>query len=109
MNAPSPPDRPGTELLLMGGSARAAYQVGVLQGIAALHRRLRPGARAAPFDIIAGTSAGAINAAALACQADRFHIPPWRNWRTSGATSRPRMCTAPTPCTRSAPACAGWA
>lgn len=64
---------PGTALLLTGGGARAAYQVGVLQGIAALRQRHHPGVQDTPFDIIVGTSAGAINAAALACAADRFH------------------------------------
>ena len=64
---------PGTALLLTGGGARAAYQVGVLQGIAALRRRSHPGQHGLPFDIIVGTSAGAINAMALACAADHFH------------------------------------
>ena len=64
---------PGTALLLTGGGARAAYQVGVLQGIAALRRRSHPGQHGLPFDIVVGTSAGAINAMALACAADRFH------------------------------------
>jgi NTE family protein len=62
-----------TGLVLMGGGARAAYQVGVLRAIARIRREV--GApRSNPFGIIAGTSAGAINAAALACQADRFDI-----------------------------------
>ncbi len=71
MNAHDHP--PDTALLLTGGGARAAYQVGVLQGVAALARQQRPHHRASPFDIIVGTSAGAINATALACGADRFH------------------------------------
>jgi len=71
MNAHGP--TPDTALLLTGGGARAAYQVGVLQGVAALARQQRPHHRASPFDIIVGTSAGAINATALACGADRFH------------------------------------
>ena len=66
---------PLTALVLGGGGARAAYQVGVLRMIARL-RRERLGPRDArmstPFGVIVGTSAGAINAAALACQADRF-------------------------------------
>lgn len=70
--APAPAARPGTALLLTGGGARAAYQVGVLQAVAALRRRNQPGRQASPFDIIVGTSAGAINAAALATGADRF-------------------------------------
>lgn len=63
---------PATGLLLTGGGARAAYQVGVLQALAELRRSHEPAARASPFPIIAGTSAGAINAAALACGADDF-------------------------------------
>ena len=61
-----------TGLLLTGGGARAAYQVGVLEAIADI--RLQCGAQAEqnPFPIITGTSAGAINAAALACGSDNF-------------------------------------
>ena len=58
-------------LILTGGGARAAYQVGVLHELARLARECGVGA-ASPFKVIAGTSAGAINAAALACQADRY-------------------------------------
>ncbi|MDP3086464.1 MAG: patatin-like phospholipase family protein [Rubrivivax sp.] len=67
-------DTPLTALVLSGGGARAAYQVGVLRAIARL-RRQHAGASALrrnPFGIICGTSAGAINAAALACNIDRF-------------------------------------
>ena len=61
-----------TGLILTGGGARAAYQIGVLRGIAAiLWEAGWPPARN-PFDIICGTSAGAINATALACRADNF-------------------------------------
>jgi NTE family protein len=60
-----------TGLVLTGGGARAAYQVGVLKAIAQIRRDI--GAPASnPFPVIAGTSAGAINAAALACRADNF-------------------------------------
>lgn len=65
-------------LVLMGGGARAAYQVGVLKAIAELLRDVRRGLDPSiaqgqnPFPIIVGTSAGAINAAALACRADNF-------------------------------------
>ena len=59
---------PTTGLILSGGGARAAYQVGVLAGIAEL---LPPGAPN-PFPVIVGTSAGAINAVALASGASRF-------------------------------------
>ncbi|HEX7636790.1 MAG TPA: patatin-like phospholipase family protein [Burkholderiaceae bacterium] len=60
-----------TGLILTGGGARAAYQVGVLRAIARLRRQA--GAPAGnPFPVLAGTSAGAINAAALATGADDF-------------------------------------
>jgi NTE family protein len=67
-------ETPLTGLVLSGGGARAAYQVGVLRAIARLrHDALGPRSRLqSPFGIICGTSAGAINAAALACHADRF-------------------------------------
>lgn len=67
-------ETPVTGLVLSGGGARAAYQVGVLRAIARLRRdALGPRARLDnPFGVICGTSAGAINAAALACHADRF-------------------------------------
>jgi NTE family protein len=63
---------PRTGLLLTGGGARAAYQVGVLQAVTELWRTHAPHSRSSPFQIITGTSAGAINAAALACGADQF-------------------------------------
>jgi NTE family protein len=58
-----------TGLILTGGGARAAYQVGVLR---AVHRiRREAGAPAGnPYPVLAGTSAGALNAAALATDAD---------------------------------------
>ena len=67
-------ETPVTGLVLSGGGARAAYQVGVLGALATLRRQaLGPRDRLKnPFGVICGTSAGAINAAALACHADRF-------------------------------------
>lgn len=68
-------DRQTTGLVLSGGGARAAYQVGVLQAIAQLRRDIAPlsaTSALSPFGIIVGTSAGAINSAALACRADDF-------------------------------------
>jgi NTE family protein len=53
-----------TALVLSGGGARAAYQVGVLQAIA---EWLPPGGPV-PFEVLVGTSAGAINASALAAR-----------------------------------------
>jgi NTE family protein len=60
-----------TGLVLTGGGARAAYQVGVLKAIAQIRREVGSGT-GNPFPVITGTSAGAINAAALACRADDF-------------------------------------
>jgi NTE family protein len=57
-----------TGLVLTGGGARAAYQVGVLRAVAELLGRAGP----TPFDILCGTSAGAINACAAAIRADDF-------------------------------------
>lgn len=64
---------PVTALILSGGGARAAYQVGVLQAIAQLRRAVlgEQAPQDNPYKIIIGTSAGAINSAALACQADQ--------------------------------------
>ena len=62
------PAEPVTGLILSGGGARAAYQVGVLAAIAEL---LPPGAPN-PFPVIVGTSAGAINAISLASGATDF-------------------------------------
>lgn len=58
-----------TGLILSGGGARAAYQVGVLRAIA----ELLPDNTPNPFDIVCGTSAGAINAAGIATHADCLH------------------------------------
>ncbi|MDP9044810.1 MAG: patatin-like phospholipase family protein [Pseudomonadota bacterium] len=63
---------PVTGLILSGGGARAAYQVGVLEALAQIRRDAGQQRSANPFPVIAGTSAGAINAAALACGADDF-------------------------------------
>jgi NTE family protein len=79
------PDVPTTGLILTGGGARAAYQVGVLDAVATIRRHSDAPADN-PFPVIAGTSAGAINSTALACRADQFdtavgglvHI--WRNF-----------------------------
>jgi NTE family protein len=60
--------QPVTGLILSGGGARAAYQVGVLAAIA----DLLPDAAYNPFPVIVGTSAGAINAVGLACGALHF-------------------------------------
>lgn len=53
-----------TGLVLSGGGARGAYQVGVLKGLSTLLRELKI---THPFQILSGSSAGAINTAKLAC------------------------------------------
>ena len=59
---------PRCGLVLTGGGARSAYQVGVLKALAEL---LPPKARC-PFPVITGTSAGAVSAAVLAADPLRF-------------------------------------
>ena len=56
-------------LILPGGGARAAYQVGVLRAVA----ELLPAGAPNPFPVIAGTSAGAINAALMASYGGEYH------------------------------------
>ncbi len=61
--------KPLTALILPGGGARGAYQVGVLKAI----QEFCPTGDS-PFPVICGTSAGAINAAVLACHAHEYEI-----------------------------------
>jgi NTE family protein len=56
-------------LVLMGGGARTAYQAGVLQALAALIKPPNHKAEAFPFQVLVGTSAGALNATYLASRA----------------------------------------
>jgi NTE family protein len=72
-------------LILTGGGARAAYQVGVLKAIAEfLPRRAH-----SPFPIICGTSAGSLNAATLAVNAGNFSmgvqylVNTWKNFHAN--------------------------
>jgi NTE family protein len=70
-------------IVLAGGGARAAYQVGVLAAI----KEILPDPKVNPFPIICGTSAGAVNAGALAVHADDFGqavenlLAVWRNFQ----------------------------
>lgn len=79
------PTTPVAGLLLSGGGARAAYQVGVLEAIADIRKACGALDQPNPFPIITGTSAGAINASALACGADDFDgavrriVEVWKN------------------------------
>jgi len=61
--------RPRTALILSGGGARAAYQVGVLRGLVE-QGFLPPGQSG--IDVLVGSSAGSLNVAALAARADDF-------------------------------------
>jgi NTE family protein len=62
-------------LVLTGGGARAAYQVGVIKALAEITR-----ADATPFKVMTGVSAGAINAAYLLSRADHFSIAAQGLW-----------------------------
>ena len=64
------PDNVKTALVLPGGGARGAFQVGVLRAIA----ELVPHGCINPFQVISGTSAGAINSVVLASKARRFRV-----------------------------------
>jgi len=72
-------------LVLTGGGARAAYQVGVLSAIT----KFVPRNHGIPFPILCGTPAGAINSTALGCYASCFHLGVkklewvWKNLDTS--------------------------
>lgn len=74
-----------TGLILTGGGARAAYQVGVLKAIA----EFLPRRSHIPFQIVCGTSAGALNAATLAINAKNFSmgvqylVNTWKNFHAS--------------------------
>ncbi|MFT5693404.1 MAG: NTE family protein [Oceanicoccus sp.] len=57
-----------TALILPGGGARAAYQVGVLKALAEQKSSIATN----PFPILCGTSAGALNAVALASREENF-------------------------------------
>ena len=95
--SPHAPAAPCTGLVLTGGGARAAYQVGVLQAISQLRREAGAPPAANPFQVFAGTSAGAINAAALACNADDFGgavarmVQVWRNFTPQQVYSVDRL------------------
>lgn len=63
------PTVPINGLVLQGGGARGAYQVGALKAIAEILGRRRN-----PFPVITGASVGAINAAPLAAAASDFRF-----------------------------------
>jgi NTE family protein len=59
-----------TALVLPGGGARAAYQVGVLKAISEATKDQID----YPFPILCGTSAGALNAVAIASREESFYL-----------------------------------
>jgi NTE family protein len=59
--------RPTVGLVLTGGGSRSAYQVGVLLALAEMLPRARN-----PFQVIVGTSAGAVAASVLAAEAHHW-------------------------------------
>lgn len=73
-----------TALVLPGGGARGAFQVGVLKAIA----EILPSGSVNPFHVLSGTSAGAINSVVLASKARRFRVAVteledvWSNFRS---------------------------
>ena len=75
-------------MVLTGGGARAAYQVGVLQAMMLIRRDSGEKQRGNPFQIISGTSAGALNGLGLACRADHFElavramVEVWRDFKS---------------------------
>ena len=76
-------NRPTVGLVLTGGGARSAYQVGVLVALSELLPRTRN-----PFRVIVGTSAGAIAAGVLASEAHHWRRAVaglervWANFRS---------------------------
>ncbi len=61
--------QPKTALVLMGGGARTAYQVGVLRAMASILKLNPQLSKGFPFQLLIGTSAGAINSTCLAAWA----------------------------------------
>lgn len=64
------PEDKKTALVLPGGGARGAFQVGVLKALA----EMLPAGCINPFPIISGTSAGAINSVVLASKSRRYRV-----------------------------------
>lgn len=62
-------------LVLTGGGARAAYQVGVIQALAEISHP-----SASPFQVITGVSAGAINGGYMMSRADEFGVAARGLW-----------------------------
>jgi NTE family protein len=82
--ATRPGYRPSIGLVLTGGGSRSAYQIGVLLALAELLPRARN-----PFQVIVGTSAGAVAASVLAAEAHHWRRAVaglervWANFRSA--------------------------
>lgn len=80
---PGDPEAIKTALVLPGGGARGAFQVGVLKAVA----ELVPKGSSNPFSVLSGTSAGAINSVVIASKARRYRVAiaelerVWGNFR----------------------------
>jgi len=85
MDSSERPGEPRVGLVMSGGGARAAYQVGVLRALS----EMLPADAPSPFRIICGTSAGAINATVIAAHASNFRMgvrqlmTVWKNFHAS--------------------------
>ena len=81
----APVPKPDLALVLSGGGARTAYQIGVLMAVAEMLPRDAP----SPFTVVTGSSAGAINAVSMAAGAPNFRGAVvrlanfWRNLETA--------------------------
>lgn len=73
-------------LALSGGGARAAYQVGAIRALAEILSD-----QSTPFPILTGVSAGAINAASLAGQAQSFQAGATTLWDLWSAITPDRV------------------
>src|SRR5579871_1850613 len=77
-------NRPTVGLVLTGGGSRSAYQVGALLALSELLPRARN-----PFQVIVGTSAGAVAASVLAAEAHQWRRAVsglervWANFRSA--------------------------
>ncbi len=67
--------KPKLGLVLTGGGAHAAYQAGVLRGIAEI-----VGSKESPFSIVTGVSGGAVNSAALGAGSDDVRLATEKLW-----------------------------
>lgn len=90
------PQEPTVALVLMGGGARTAYQAGALGALAQMLSDARPAGSSRPglpFQLLVGTSAGALNASFLAARAEQglealdALSSFWRNLRSSDVYS----------------------